>query len=250
MSPSQLRSKASTSAKRCLSEILSLLITYHGLQNSDSGFVKDSIWPWDTNGHLQTPSNVTRICRAILPESEEGIQQIVYYQAGIGTGTGIWDRLVGGGTGAGLSENIREAYSFLANNYQDGDEIFLLGFSRGAFTARSIAGLIASVGLLTRRGLPIFYQVFKDWENQVKPGYVPQFPSPNKVPVTDKGYTQELLRVSLSVKYLYTNHTNFLMQLGYTTLNIPIRAVGVWDTVGMILGFAFGVMVNYSSLTL
>lgn len=171
------------------------------IQNSDSGFVKDSRWPWEKNGHIQTPTNVTRICRAIQPESqkegEKGVQQIVYYQAGVGTRGSVWDQLVGGGTGAGLSEHIREAYSFLANNYQEDDEIFLVGFSRGAFTARSIAGLIASVGLLTKRGLPHFYEVFKDWENQDKPNYVPQFATPNKVGVTSSEYAKELERVRL-----------------------------------------------------
>lgn len=125
------------------------------------------------------------------------MQQIVYYQAGVGTGNSIWDHLVGGGTGAGLSEHIREAYSFLANNYQRGDEIFLIGFSRGAFTVRSIAGLIASIGLLTKKGLPHFYEVFKDWENQDKSDHVPQFVTPNKVGVLSSGYTQELEKVFL-----------------------------------------------------
>lgn len=125
------------------------------------------------------------------------MQQIVYYQAGVGTGNSIWDHLVGGGTGAGLSEHIREAYSFLANNYQRGDEIFLIGFSRGAFTARSIAGLIASIGLLTKRGLPHFYEVFKDWENQDKSSYVPQFVTANKVGVLSPEYTEELEKVLL-----------------------------------------------------
>ena len=129
-------------------------------QNSDNGFERRTYLPWDTSGTLQarqtttqmrycvhaytvtrqTPSNVTRICRALLPESEEGVQQVIYYQAGIGTESTFWNHVVGGGTGAGLSENIREAYAFLATNYEIGDEIILLGFSRGAFTARSIAG--------------------------------------------------------------------------------------------------------------
>ncbi len=138
---------------------------------------------------------MTRICRAILPENEKGTQQVIFYQAGVGTENNWFDHVIGGGTGAGLSENIREAYSFVANNYQDGDEIILLGFSRGAFTARSIAGLIASIGLLTKRGLVHFYDIFKDWENQIKPGYVTKFASPNKVGVNDPAYTKELERV-------------------------------------------------------
>lgn len=122
-----------------------------------------------------------------------------------------------GGTGIGISEHIREAYTFIAHNYQHGDEIFLIGFSRGAFTARSIAGLITAVGLLTKKGMAGFYEVFKDWENQITPGYVSKFPDipfPKKPNINDPRYMAELKRLNLSRP------------------NIPIRAVAVWDTVG------------------
>lgn len=79
-----------------------------------------------------------------------------------------------------------------------GDEIFLLGFSRGAFTARSIAGFIAAVGLLTRRGMDNFYPIFDDWENQLKPDYKskwPTLPFPNKPSITDPTYFKELVQV-------------------------------------------------------
>jgi len=69
----------------------------------------------------------------------------------------------------GLSEHIREAYYFLANNYSPGDSIFLIGFSRGSFTARSIGGLIGNLGLLNKKGLPYFYEIFLDWENAGNP---------------------------------------------------------------------------------
>jgi hypothetical protein len=71
----------------------------------------------------------------------------------------------GGATGSGLDEHIREAYSFIAQNHNDGDQIILTGFSRGAFTARSIAGLIDTVGILSRMGMTHFYRIFKDYEN-------------------------------------------------------------------------------------
>jgi len=61
---------------------------------------------------------------------------------------------------------VREAYGFLCNNYEEGDEIILLGFSRGAFTARSIGALISQVGLLTYEGMENFYTIFSDWEQQ------------------------------------------------------------------------------------
>jgi hypothetical protein len=79
------------------------------------------------------------------------------------------NRLLGGGTGLGLSEHIREAYSFLANNYSPGDSIFLIGFSRGSFTARSLGGLVGNLGLLNKKGLPFFYEIFLDWENAGNP---------------------------------------------------------------------------------
>lgn len=151
------------------------------------------------DGHLQNPSNVTRIVRAILPETSDSIPQISYYQAGIGTEGTWWDHVYGGGTGAGLSENIREGYGFLARNYKEGDEIFLIGFSRGAFTARSIGAMIGSVGLLTIKGMQHFYPIFSDWENQVKPpdwkSKFPDQPFKNRPRVTDPSYTAKLAEV-------------------------------------------------------
>ena len=85
-------------------------------------------------------------------------------------------------------------------NYKDGDEIFLIGFSRGAFTARSIGGLIDQVGLLTKDGLNSFYPIFKDWQNQVNKNYKPAYGT-LAWPVTrpkfsDPAYMDELINVS------------------------------------------------------
>ena len=83
--------------------------------------------------HRKMPihSNVTRISQAIQSLSSEGFPQVVYYQAGLGTKGTLLSRVIGGVTAEGLSENIRSGYSFIANNYNIGDEIFLFGFSRG-----------------------------------------------------------------------------------------------------------------------
>ena len=72
--------------------------------NSDSGWVKGT---WGQRGHAQNPSNVTRISRAISSEDGEHHPQIVYYQAGIGSGIGLYNHIVGGGTGLGLEENSK-----------------------------------------------------------------------------------------------------------------------------------------------
>lgn len=70
--------------------------------------------------------------------SSDGIPQIVYYQAGVGSFGTRSDKTIQGISGYGLAEHVREAYTFIAMNWNDGDEIFLIGFSRGAFTARSV----------------------------------------------------------------------------------------------------------------
>ncbi|MCJ1425199.1 hypothetical protein MMC29_003087 [Sticta canariensis] len=166
---------------------------------------------------LPIPSNVTRISHAIKNKSSTGIPQVVSYQAGVGSTGTFLNRVVGGATAQGLSENIRGGYSFIANNYEAGDEIFLFGFSRGAFTARSIAGLIGGVGLLTKDGLPYLAEVFKDFENRWNPNYRPanpDIPFPNKPSVKDPTYREELGRRMLS------------------SVSVNIKAIGVWDTVG------------------
>lgn len=78
---------------------------------------------------------------------EEPIEQHIYYDEGVGTG-GCLQKVVDGVTGRGLSRNVRQAYRYLAGNYREGDQIVIFGFSRGAFTARSLAGYIGASGLL------------------------------------------------------------------------------------------------------
>ncbi|SFG53077.1 DUF2235 domain-containing protein [Methylobacterium gossipiicola] len=74
------------------------------------------------------------------------IEYVVSYDSGVGTGP--WDWVSGGLTGIGLDAKIRQAYRFLSKHYRPGDEIHLIGFSRGAYTARSIVGYLFAAGLL------------------------------------------------------------------------------------------------------
>lgn len=78
-------------------------------------------------------------------DSEE-FEYIVHYDRGVGTGP--FDRFIGGLTGEGLEDNIRQAYRFLSAHFRAGDEIHIVGFSRGAYTARSIVGYLFATGLL------------------------------------------------------------------------------------------------------
>ena len=73
-------------------------------------------------------------------------RQLVRYDPGV-QGTG-WRKWVNAASGHGINRSIRNGYAFLAQNYRPGDRIFLFGYSRGAFAARSLAGMIGRVGLL------------------------------------------------------------------------------------------------------
>lgn len=105
---------------------------------------------WNTADQISSgkpcPTNITKIAVSIAPEDSAGVRQCVYYHSGVGTSRR--ERLRGGAFGIGLSRNVFDAYQFLRDNYEDGDELFFFGFSRGAFTARSIAGLVRNCGIL------------------------------------------------------------------------------------------------------
>ncbi|KAF2487990.1 hypothetical protein BDY17DRAFT_314772 [Neohortaea acidophila] len=167
-------------------------------------------------GSLNYPSNVTRIQRAIKSVSSDGIPQVVYYHFGVGGGGGFLSKLAGF-SGAGINEIIREGYEFLCANYTPGDEIFIFGFSRGAYTARSIAGLINEVGILTKDGLPDLPEIYRDVSNRYNDHYRPKYPDipfPHKPSARDPAYREGLVRRRL------------------TRLDVTIKVVGVWETVG------------------
>lgn len=94
-------------------------------------------------------TNVTKLARALLPKGPDDIDQVVFYHDGVGTRQGL-DRITGGAFGHGIERNIRDLYRFIAYNYTPEDEIFLFGFSRGAFTVRTLAGFMNRVGLVTK----------------------------------------------------------------------------------------------------
>ncbi|KAJ5492748.1 hypothetical protein N7539_001494 [Penicillium diatomitis] len=188
--------------------------------NSDEGYNRPTAS--DPNYSLQVPTNVTRLYRALKKTGSDGMSQIVYYHPGVGTSGSFLDELAGGIFGAGVDENIREAYSFIATNYEPGDEIFLIGFSRGAFTARSVAGLITQIGLLNSKGMEYLYPIFKDAENIRDLNYKDKFPT---IPFPNKPRSRREYRLRLEDEGL----TRLTDPDGYT---IKVRCVAVFETVG------------------
>jgi uncharacterized protein (DUF2235 family) len=99
-----------------------------------------------------TPASGTQQFSVTSRNYSDGIapkEHLIYYERGVGTG-GFLNSIAGGAFAVGLARNIRRAYTFLSRNYESGDEIFVFGFSRGSYTARSLVGYIGAVGLLQR----------------------------------------------------------------------------------------------------
>ncbi len=98
--------------------------------------------------NASTPTNVVLTAASIVRHTVDGTTQIIHYDEGVGTGP--VDHLAGGVLGWGLIQNVREAYRFLIFNYDVGDQIYVFGFSRGAFSARTFTGFLRHVGPLRR----------------------------------------------------------------------------------------------------
>jgi uncharacterized protein (DUF2235 family) len=186
----------------------------------------------------------------------EFVQKRLYEK---GVGTGVLDSVTGGGFGFGLEEHVREAYNWLVQEYHgdDGhyDEIYIFGFSRGAFTARSLVGYIGCCGLL-RRGAPL--TVRQLWSAYILNGrrneerasiWTPLFgePEPSVRPLgnlvvdpwlappaaDDGGQAAEpLLRPGITWEGL--NEAERL--LVYWSRRVPVTYLGIYDTVGA-MGF-------------
>jgi len=176
----------------------------------------DGTWntPDQVDRNKRKPSNVVKTARAILPITHDGIPQIVYYQVGLGTHNSLSDRMLGGGMGKGLSDNIINCYRFLVHNYYPGDEVFLFGFSRGAYTVRSLSGFIGALGLLPKANIFFMNEAYDAYRNSTK--------NPQQLDTFRK--EQE-------------------------SREIKIKFIGVWDTVGA-LGIpkvGFGMMHNIFS---
>lgn len=125
----------------------------------DGTWNDQDVGPYDTNivriqsliaQSLSTasPSSGDASQKPVQGYRSDGRENIVYYERGVGTSA--FDRFRGGAFGEGLAEKIRRAYKFLSYHYVPGDNIFIFGFSRGAYTARSLVGYLGAAGLLKR----------------------------------------------------------------------------------------------------
>jgi uncharacterized protein (DUF2235 family) len=101
----------------------------------------------NTNVATLDPGNRIVTNAFIKPEAARGVTQLVHYHDGVGSDGDAVQKLLGGAIGLGLKQIIKECYDFVVGDYATGDEIYLIGFSRGAYTARALAGLIGASGI-------------------------------------------------------------------------------------------------------
>lgn len=157
----------------------------------------------------------------VLTDSQGRALQIAKYIDGVGDSTNWLVHTVGGDFGAGMIARIVRGYTFVSRNYEPGDKIVLLGFSRGAYTARALGGLIAGQGLLDRRKLDL---------SDKKQAYLwgcSAWRTYRAATCGDEGFLQKLAE---AVPMLDTLGTQPPQPGDY--LAAPIEAIAVWDTVG------------------
>jgi uncharacterized protein (DUF2235 family) len=169
----------------------------------------DGTWerPDQTDRGLPAPTNVAKLALAIAPRDATGREQVVLYQRGVGTDRR--ERWTGGAFGVGLGRHVQDCYRWLVETYRPGDEIWLLGFSRGAFTARSTAGFVRNCGILCPEHagrLDDAWDLYRDRSPRTHPAEL----------------EATLFRRSYALEEV-----------------TPIRFLGVWDTVGA-LGIPVG----------
>lgn len=182
----------------------------------------DGTWQSSTTDKKNVPSNVTKLCRLISRYSDSKTDQnrkwhqLVYYDSGIGTGDlSDVESARQGGTGAGLEENVIEAYNFVVLNYEPGDEVLCFGFSRGAYTARAVAGLIADIGVLKPLEMQFFHDIYRKYMDYG---------------LSSNGNSGISFRETAAWKELIDRKV-FVDQPPPESSR-SIKVVGVWDTVG------------------
>lgn len=164
---------------------------------------------------IDSSTNVRRLFESVLPSGRDGAAQKSYYDIGVGAAAGEKWR---GTLGYGLSKNVLEAYAWLVEQHDEGDEIYIFGFSRGAYTARSVAGVIATCGLL-RRGASMSVEDVYERYRQGK----------TVRPIWKIDYEKSQGRTVTSDEERVLANAR----------RVPVKMIGVWDTVGA-LGIPFG----------
>jgi uncharacterized protein (DUF2235 family) len=157
-----------------------------------------------------------------LTDADGSLLQIAKYLHGVGDSENFLARLLGGSIGSGLIARIVRGYTFLSRNYTTGDRIFIVGFSRGAYTARALAGLVAAQGLLDATKLDL-----TDKTQAYRLSSAVWYQQRRTLLRHNMGLLGELEEMVLDLPGFFTRPPP-----ADQMLEVPIEAVAVWDTVG------------------
>jgi len=209
-------------------------------------FFADGTWNGpgekDSNGH-PIKSNVQKLYESlpdshILNDSENECEiktikndtevQVAKYLYGLGAGTNPLFKLWQGAFGEGLVGRLVRGYTYISRNYADGDQIILVGFSRGAYTVRALAGLILAKGLLDWREMNLSQGSDQAYAFGIKAwlDYRKQITSSD-----DNNHIKKIADAYSNLKAYVADTFNESTALKFVP-DIPIHAIGVWDTVG------------------
>lgn len=187
---------------------------------------------WNT-ADAKYPTNVVKTAQLVAHEDEKGDEQAIFYDEGVGSSRTAFantiNRLLGGAFGAGLMDSIERAYRNLILNYSPGDRIFIFGFSRGAFGARSFGGLLANSGILHKdhiRCAKKAIQLYRDRDPDL------QAEDPCCVAFRTGKHCVASYRHTDDEKENPRNHA------------LAVDYVGIWDTVGS-LGIPNGILLAH-----
>lgn len=200
----------------------------------------DGTWLSSDMGDKAIPSNVAKLARAVATTGLDAkgnlVNQIVSYHPGLGSGDLPFQKAISGGfiklrtclalslprnsftdmlallftgsIGLGLDSDVAQIYDFISNNYEPGDELFFFGFSRGAFTVRSVASIVCDVGVLSAEHMSRFPDMWK-------------------------AYRANTSGEPFSKSSWYRDNKD---ELGLN--KTMVKVVGVWDTVGALVSHA------------
>jgi uncharacterized protein (DUF2235 family) len=176
------------------------------------------------------PTNVVMTAETVVPIAQYSTAQLIFYNDGVGTAKG--ERLGGLLFGSGLVKIMGDAYRFLIFNYTPGDELYIFGFSRGAYTARSFVGMLNCCGVLLRRDAAKVNEAIERYRRR-----------------TDSdAYVEDMMRFRQNFSpQICVSHAEDIWRsrnvADYAVDRVPrlvVNYLGVWETVG-----ALGIPTRY-----
>lgn len=155
-----------------------------------------------THNDIASDTNIKRLHSLVSLQDKRNISSV--YIEGVGTGTDV----IGAGTGFGMERRVRIGYEFILNHYRTGDEIYIFGFSRGAYAARILTSILYNTGIVAKSGMPA---------SEVASVVYDEFKYP--IPEEDEFKRKDKVRLALENKGLTVSRP------------VSVDVLGLWDTV-------------------